>query len=39
MSTAVVSLHVQQFVAIWWSETELQQGEVSIKFKLQAKNC
>ena len=37
-TTAVLSWHVQKFVAIWWSATELQQGEVSIEFELRAKN-
>ena len=37
-TTAVLSWHVQKFVAIWWPTTELQQGEVSIEFKLRAKN-
>ena len=36
--TAVLSWHVQKFVAIWWPAMELQQGEVSIKFELRAKN-
>ena len=31
-TTAVLSCHVQKFVAIWWSVIELQQGEVSIKY-------
>ena len=37
-TTAVLSWHVQKFVAIWWPVTELQQGEVSIEFELRAKN-
>ena len=36
-TTAVLSWHVQKFVAIWWPATELQQGEVSIEFELRAK--
>ena len=36
-TTAVLSWHVQTFVAIWWPATELQQGEVSIEFELRAK--
>ena len=35
-TTTVQSWHVQNFVAIWWPATELQQGEVSIEFELQA---
>ena len=38
-TTAVLSWHVQTFVAIWSSATELWQGEVSIEFELRAKNC
>ena len=34
---AVLSWQVQQFVAIWWPATELQQGEISIEFELRAK--
>ena len=37
-TTAVLSWHVQKFVAIWWPATELQQGEISIEFELRAKN-
>ena len=37
-TTAVLSWHVQKFVAIWWSATELQQGEVFIELELRAKN-
>ena len=37
-TTAVLSWHVQKFVAIWWPATELQQGEFSIEFELRAKN-
>ena len=37
-TTAVLSWHVQKFVAIWWPTTELQQGEVSIEFEFRAKN-
>ena len=37
-TTAVLSWHVQKFVAIWWPATELWQGEVSIVFELRAKN-
>ena len=37
-TTAVLSWHVQNFVAIWWPATELQQDEVSIEFALRAKN-
>ena len=37
-TTAVLSWHVQNFVAIWWPATELWQGEVSIEFELRAKN-
>ena len=37
-TTAVLSWHVQKFVVMWWPVTELQQGEVSIKFELLAKN-
>ena len=36
-TTAVLSWHVQIFVAIWWPATELWQGEVSIEFELRAK--
>ena len=36
-TTAVLSWHVQKFVAIWWPATELWQGEVSIEFELRAK--
>ena len=35
-TTAVLSWHVQKFVAIWLPATELQQGEVSIEFELRA---
>ena len=35
--TAVLSWHVQKFIAIWWAATELQQDKVSIEFELQAK--
>ena len=34
-TTALLSWHVQKFVAIWWPATELWQGEVSIEFELQ----
>ena len=37
-TTAVLSWHVQKFVAIWWPATELWQGEISIEFELRAKN-
>ena len=37
-TTALLSLHVQKFIAIWWSAAELQRGEVSIEFELWAKN-
>ena len=37
-TTAVLSWHVQKFVAIGWPVTELQQDEVSIEFELRAKN-
>ena len=37
-TTAVLSWHVQNFVAIWWPATELWQGEISIEFELRAKN-
>ena len=37
-TTAVLLWHVQIFVAIWWPAMELQQGTVSIKFELRAKN-
>ena len=37
-TTAVLSWHVQTFVAICWPATELWQGEVSIEFELQAKS-
>ena len=37
-TTAVLSWHVQKFVAIWWPRTELQQGKFSIEFELRAKN-
>ena len=36
-TTTVLSSHVQKFVAIWWTATELWQGEVSIEFELRAK--
>ena len=36
-TTAVLSWHVQEFVAIWWPAMELWQGEVSIEFELRAK--
>ena len=36
-TTAVLSWHVQNIVAIWWQATELQQGKVSIEFELRAK--
>ena len=36
-TTAVLSWHVQKFVAILWPATELWQGEVSIEFELRAK--
>ena len=36
-TTAVLSWHVPKFVAIWWSATELQQGEISIESELRAK--
>ena len=36
-TTAMLSWHVQKFVAIWWPATELQQGEVSIEFELRQK--
>ena len=35
-TTAVLSWHVQKFVAIWWLATELWQNEVSIEFELRA---
>ena len=38
-TTALLSWHVQQFVAIWWPAAELHQGEVSIEFELRAKNA
>ena len=37
-TTAVLSWHVQKFVAIWWPATVLEQGEVSIEFELRVKN-
>ena len=37
-TTAVLSWHVQKLVAIVWPATELQQGEISMEFKLRAKN-
>ena len=37
-ATAVLSWHVQKFVAIWWPVTELLQGAVSIEIELRAKN-
>ena len=37
-TTAVLSWHVQNFVAIWWPATELQQDEVFIEFELRAIN-
>ena len=37
-TTAVLSWHVQKFVAIRWPTTELWQVEVSIEFELRAKN-
>ena len=36
-TTDLLSWHVQKFVAICWPAMELQQGEVLIKFQLQAK--
>ena len=36
-TTVVLSWHVQNFVAIWWPTTELQQGEVSFEFELREK--
>ena len=36
-TTAVLSWHVQKFVAIWWPAMELWQGEVSIEFELRVK--
>ena len=36
-TTAVLSWHVQKFVAIRWPATELWQGEVSIEFDMRAK--
>ena len=36
-TTAVLSWHVQNSVAISWPLTELQQGDVSIKFELRTK--
>ena len=36
-TTAVLSWHVQKFVAIWWPASELWQGEVFIVFELRAK--
>ena len=38
-TTAVLSWHVQKFLAIWWPATELWQGEVSIEFELRTKKC
>ena len=35
-TTAVLSWHVQKFVAIWWPATELQEDKVSIEFELLA---
>ena len=35
-TTAVLSWHVQKFVAIWWPAAELQQRAFSIEFELQA---
>ena len=35
-TTAVLSWHVQIFVAIWWPDTELQQSKISIEFELRA---
>ena len=37
-TTAVLSWHVQNFVAVWWLTMELQQGKVCIQFELQTKN-
>ena len=37
-TTAVLSWHVQKFVALWWPATELQPGEISIEIELRAKN-
>ena len=37
-TTAVLSWHVQKFVAILLPATELWQGEVSIEFELRAKH-
>ena len=36
--TAELSSSVQNFVAIWWPGTELQQNEISIKFELWVKS-
>ena len=36
-TTAVLSWHMQKFVAVWSPATELQLGEVSIEFELWAK--
>ena len=36
-TTAMLSWHVQKFVAIWWPATELQQGEIFIVCELWAK--
>ena len=36
--TAELSSSVQNFVAIWWPGTELQQNELSIKFELWVKS-
>ena len=37
-TTAVLSWHVQKFVAIGWQAMELQRGDDSIEFELRAKN-
>ena len=37
-TTAVLSWHVQKFVAIWRTGAELQQGEVSMELELRSKN-
>ena len=36
-TTAVLSWHVQKFIAISWSATEWQQGEICIEFEIRAK--
>ena len=37
VTTAVLSWHVQKFVAIWWPVIELPQGKISIEFELRPK--